>query len=302
MEPPEVHHARSGAVNIAYQAFGASTTMTSERNLPTAAEYDWCTTTKIGDGDTQLEFLDLRETRDAGLLEALYRDLFLPNFPDPDEQEDPGDWSPRLWGDPAPPQPEQHGVVAGTHVNDASARALAGFAFVEHYRESRCALLSYVAVDKRLRQRGLARTLFERALGSARKTANADGRPLRAVFAEIHDPAHVEKKNDVIDPAERARIMAHLGARLVPIRYVQPALGEGGERSDRLSLVAFPQHGEHTVDADVIREFLLEYYAALSVSEPADDPDLVRITAELGSGPVELVPLDNTSAGAKPLR
>jgi GNAT superfamily N-acetyltransferase len=244
--------------------------------------------------DGRLEFRDLRRTRDAGLLQAVYRSLFLPNFPEPSEQEEPTDWIPRLWGDSAPPQPEQHGVVAGTHLDDAGARSLAGFAFVERYRESRCALLSYIAVDPSRRRQRLGRTLFERTLESARQAAIAEGEPLRAVFAEIHDPQRAELANDVIDPADRVRIMAHLGAQLVPIHYVQPALGEGSERSDRLMLVAFPQHGEGVLDGAVVRDFLVEYYAALAVPKQSDDSDLMRMTAEVGERPVELAPLTDT--------
>jgi GNAT superfamily N-acetyltransferase len=238
-----------------------------------------------------IEFHDLRAKRDDRLLEAIHRDLFLPNFPDPDEQEEPSDWIPRLWGNAAPPSPEQHGVVAGLDLEHTKTRLLAGFAFVERYRKSRCALLSYIAVDRRFRGEHIARRLFDQALSSARDAAAADGEPLRTVFAEIHDPQRVEKSNDAIDPADRVRIMAALGGMRVPIEYVQPALGEGSQRSDRLLLIAFPQDGEITLDSGIVRDFLLEYFGALDVANPAQDPDLIRITDELGSGQVDLLPL-----------
>jgi GNAT superfamily N-acetyltransferase len=241
-----------------------------------------------------LELRDLRTTRDRRLLDALHRDLFLPAFPDPDEQESPDDWVPRLWSEPVPPEPEQHGVVAGASLDDPARRTLAGFAFVERYRRSRCALLSYIAVDARERGRGLARTLFERALASARDAAAGDGAPLLAVLAEIHDPARVDGRGDVIDPAARARIMARLGGRRVPIDYVQPALSEDAQRTDRLMLIAF---GADAIDADVVRAFLLEYYAALAVPDPAGDADLARMSSELGDGPIELLPLEPAPTG-----
>ncbi len=244
----------------------------------------------MSDGDTGLEYLDLRQRRDPGLLESVHAELFTPSFPDPDEQEGPDDWAPRLWEAAAPPQPEQHGFVAGSRLDDPARRSLAGFAFVERYRASRCALLSYIAVDPDWRGRGIARALFDRALRSARVAAGA---PLRAVFAEIHDPHRVASAQDVIDPADRARIMARLGGYHVPLTYVQPALGTGGERSDRLLLIAFPPVGETTLDARDIRAFLEEYYSALGV-DPVHDPALVRIEQELQSfapGPVGLVSL-----------
>ena len=176
-------------------------------------------------GSNLLEFRDLRKARDSeklkardqALLEAVYDELFTPNFPDPDEQETLADWTPRLWGNPTqerPRQPELHGFVAGTHLDDPKARSLAGFAFVERYPESRCALLSYIAVDPHARGKGIARKLFSKARGSAERAARDEGHPLGAVFAEIHDPHRVT--DDVIDASDRVRIMAKLGARLVP--------------------------------------------------------------------------------------
>ena len=254
--------------------------------------YDRRATTKTD--DVGLEFLDLRRTRDPGLLVAVHRDLFLPNFPDPDEWEGPDDWAPRLWGDPSPPQPEQHGFVTGTYLRNAAQRSLAGFAFVERYRESRCALLSYIAVDERRRGQGLGRELFERALGSAREAAQQDGGPVRAVFAEIHDPRRVDQTNDVINPADRVRIMERLGGWRVPVTYVQPSLDESSERSDRLMLIAFPLNGQPIVDARAVSAFLDEYYRALGIEDPSSDADLMTVEQELGQlglGAVELVPL-----------
>ena len=228
------------------------------------------------------------------MLEAVHRDLFLPNFPDPDEQEGPDDWVPRLWEDPARPKPEQHAFVAGTHLENGRERSLAGFAFVERYRESRCALLSYVAVDGSRRGQGLARCLFDRALDSVQQSAQQHDEPVRAVFAEIHDPQRVNRAHDVVNPAERVRIMARLGAWRVPISYVQPALGERSRRSDRLMLIAFPLDAAPRVEAGAVAEFLDEYYRSLGIEDPSSDPALRKIAnqlAKLGSDFVDLVPL-----------
>jgi GNAT superfamily N-acetyltransferase len=228
------------------------------------------------------------------LLEAVHHDLFLPNFPDPDEQEGPDEWTPRLWEHPEPPQPEQHGFVAGAQLRSAAQRSLAGFAFVERYRESRCALLSYIAVDRSRRGQGLGRELFDRALGSAQEAAQQDGGTIRAVFAEIHDPTRVDRTNDVISPADRVRIMEHLGGWRVPVTYIQPALDETSERSDRLMLIAFPLNGKPIVEAGAVSAFLTEYYRALGVDDPSSDHDLMTVEQELkelGLGAVELVSL-----------
>jgi hypothetical protein len=248
--------------------------------------------TRQADAEPGVDFVDLREARDPELLDALHRDLFLPNFPDPDEQEGPEDWRPRLWGDPQPPQPEQHGFVAGTHL--ATDRSLAGFALVERYRESRCALLSYIAVAARRRGEGIARGLCDRADASVSAAAERDGQPLRGIFGEIHDPARVADASDVIRPWDRVRIMERLGGWRVPVTYVQPALDETSQRSDRLMLIAFPLDGQPFLDPDAILDFLSEFYRALGIADPEADPDFRRTTEELrtlGPGPVHLVPL-----------
>jgi GNAT superfamily N-acetyltransferase len=237
-------------------------------------------------GDAGLEFRDLRAKKDPELLRALHGDLFRRFFPDPDEQEGPDDWAPRLWGDAAAQNPEQHGFVAGTDLDDPAARRLDGFAFVERYRDSRCGLLSYIAVADRCRGQGLGRTLFDLAVASARAAAERDGAPLRAVFAEIHDPRRVRASDDVIDPHRRLAIMVRLGARLVPVEYVQPALGPAGNPSDRLMLLVFPNEAEDELDSEVVRGFLREYYASLDAAP--DDAGIARMLSELDTPTVDL--------------
>jgi hypothetical protein len=237
------------------------------------------------DIESQFEFRDLRAVRDDELLRRVHEELFLPSFPDPDEQEDPEAWSLRLWDSRPPPEPELHGSVALARADGA----IAGFAFVERYRESRCALLSYIAIASTWRRRHLAADLLALAVKSAQDAATAAGERLEGVFAEVHDPQRVARADDVIDPRDRLRAMARLGARRVPVDYVQPALGAQQQRSDRLLLIAFPPFGPNdTLDADVVRAFLREYYEALGVAAPDDDPDFLRMSAQLGNATVPL--------------
>src|SRR3954453_5039565 len=73
----------------------------------------------------EFEFVDLRELRDDELLERTYREVYLPSFPLPEEQEDPSTWRPLLWGEADPDQPTLHFLVAGRGL-DGSDRELAG--------------------------------------------------------------------------------------------------------------------------------------------------------------------------------
>jgi ribosomal protein S18 acetylase RimI-like enzyme len=240
------------------------------------------------DTQSQVEYRDLRAARDDALLRRVHEELFLPSFPDPDEQEDPDAWSSRLWDSRPPPEPELHGSVALSRADGA----IAGFAFVERYRRSRCALLSYIAIAPTWRRRHLGADLLASALESAQNASQAAGERLEGVFAEVHDPQRVGVADDVIDPRDRLRAMARLGARRVPVDYVQPALGAHQQRSDRLLLIAFPPFGPNdTLDAAVVRAFLREYYEALGVADPEGDPDFLRMSAQLGDATVPLEPL-----------
>jgi len=141
------------------------------------------------------------------------------------------------------------------------------------------------------RGRQVGRRLFELALGSVRDAAEHDGEPVQAVFAEIHYPWAVDGAVDAIDPTTRAWIMERLGARRVPITYVQPALSAESSPSERLMLIAFPPDGEGSVDATVVAGFLREYYLACGVEDLEQDPFLARMERELeefdGAVPLE---------------
>jgi GNAT superfamily N-acetyltransferase len=231
------------------------------------------------------EIVDLREHRDDALLDELYRKLFLPNFPDPDEHEDPGIWAPLLWGDPDESQPVLHALVAGRKLGDREDRALEGFLLCEYYQSSACGLLTYLAIDPESRRQRLGRELFERGVEALRKEAESRGDSLAAVFGEIHDPAKVPASRDSVDPAVRLEVMRKLGGRLIPISYVQPELGPGRNRSDRLLLVVFPTEGDHidSIGADAIKAFLHEFYVALGVDKPQLDRDYRQMSQELDS-------------------
>jgi GNAT superfamily N-acetyltransferase len=232
--------------------------------------------------EPDLELIDLRERHDEELLAALYRELFLPNFPDPDEGEDPSIWAPLLWGEPDPSQPVLHALVAGRDLASPSGRDLRGLLLCEFYRRSSCGLLSYIAIVPTFRGRGLARWLLERAVETLRADARSGDQRLRAVFGEVHDPARVDPSQDAFDPTSRLEVMEKLGARLVPISYVQPELRPGLLRSDRLLLVAFPIDGPvRSLPAETVRDFLRDLYSALGVRDPEGDPDYTRMSGQL---------------------
>ena len=222
--------------------------------------------------DSDLEFVDLGEAFDAGLLDAAYREVYLPAFPVRDEQEDPSIWIPRLQDPDA--NPRLAWLVAGTALADPARRQVLGLLVGEYYAASRCVLISYVAVAAVARGRGLGRQLFDALRRSLESGRLSGGKTVHAVLAEIHDPAAMAATEDVLDPQARLRVMARLGGMRVPVTYLQPPLGPGQSAAGGLWLIAFPELAPAAppLSAGTVRAFLVEFYRELGSTEPERDP------------------------------
>jgi GNAT superfamily N-acetyltransferase len=240
-----------------------------------------------------VEIVDLRDRRDEELLQQVYDELYLPSFPDPDEREDMSVWKPLLWGE----RRDGEGVlfralVAATDLEEREKRRIAGLAFFELYPKSCSGLLSYLAVGPDFRRTGLARALVAIALDTLKADAARLGRPLTAVYAEIHDPEQVSERTDSMDPAERVSFFAKLNSRRVPIQYVQPPLRPGAGRARKLHLIVVPtERDQRRLHGEDVAAFLRDLYGEL-VEHPEADRDLRRMEEDLHGDPVELEPLN----------
>lgn len=249
-----------------------------------------------------LELLDLRNRPDEQLLQELYSTVYLANFTIPSEQEDPSVWRPRLWGAAAEPL-ELHVLVAGTTLDCPSRRQLYGAGFCELYLASACGLLTYLAVAGAYRGQGLARRLVAAGIARLQERARAlelqPARRLRAFFSEVNDPTKISE--DVMDPWARLRAFSRLGARIVPIPYVQPELIPGRGACRELLLLAWPldERLAERVSAAALRDFLVDFYRVSGVPVPDVDADFREMAASIerlvdrqGADELPLVPID----------
>jgi len=231
-----------------------------------------------------VEIIDLRVSRDSDLLREVYEKLYLACFTDPDEQEDLEQYRERLFDPQKPtPQPRTHFLVAGESLNDPAHRVLGGMLIYELYQESSCGLLTYIAVNPAGRGRGLGRRLVRQAIDSLTEECQAAGGHLRGVFAETHDPRLIDPAEDAMSPRDRIEVMKRLGSMLIPVRYVQPELRPGDGRSRKLLLLAFPMVLNETphVSGDALLDFMHEFYRALGVANPSQDPDFLTIRQDV---------------------
>ncbi len=93
-----------------------------------------------------------------------------------------------------------------------------------------------MAVHRGVRRQSVGRLLLARAIRTLEADAAADGAQLRAVFGEVNDPARVQEDDDLMNGDERLETLDRMGARRVPMPYVQPQLRPGQGGLDRCSL------------------------------------------------------------------
>ena len=228
--------------------------------------------------------LDLRDEHRPDLL-AAFVSLYDRTFTDPTEREDPAEWDGRLWATPKPGEPLTHLLVT---MPAPDGREVLGGLLFEYYTRSRCGLLAYLAVDAPFRRRGLARLMIDRAMQILRRDAERLGGTLRMVFAETEDPTLAAAGCGAMPPRERLAAFSRMGAAWVDLPYVQPELSPGAGRGRHMMLLAFGPDGKppRSVNNTVLREFLDEYYRSLGVTDPAADPDWVKMAQSFEAAPL----------------
>jgi GNAT superfamily N-acetyltransferase len=187
------------------------------------------------------------------LLDAFYDGIYLGAFADRREPREV--WKRRLWG--GTPGPYELTVeLAGEHLDDPARRDIHAGVVFERYPASGCGLVTYLVVAPAQRGRGLGRRLLT---GAVERLAA----PL--VLGEVGDPASLAQ-------------FLRWGARVLDVRYVQPALGPGLARDRSLQLVALPGAAPlpDTVPGARVAAFLAELYAVTEGTPPAGPDDELR--------------------------
>ena len=101
------------------------------------------------------------------------------------------------------------------------------------------------------------------------------------MLAEVEDPTRHEGSAAHGDPTARLRFYRRMGARILPLPHVQPALRPGGERVRGLLLLALRASGDRLagvesdgtwlVPAEPLRAFLEQYFTEAEGRPPDDD-------------------------------
>lgn len=115
---------------------------------------------------------------------------------------------------------------------------------------------------------GVGPFLAKKRLADLHELAEANGKKLLGMFAEIYDPYQVEEHEfggvKPMDPFVRREVLAHLGYMRLDFSYVHPSWNNDGEAVTGLDLCFLPMDGDMTeLSTELIVSFLKRYYTVL---------------------------------------
>jgi GNAT superfamily N-acetyltransferase len=225
---------------------------------------------------SELEIVTITNHDDEELLDEFHTGIYWEAFAE--QQEPVAVWKRALWGGASPYELTIR--IAGRALRDRPRRELLGGIAFERYPRSGCGLITYMVIAPAARRQGLGKRLQR----DAAATLFAAGAP--AVFGEVNDPRRAgdgvdEPLDDMWRRLERNQAW---GARVVDVRYVQPALAGGLERDHGLCLIALAggQPLPPMMPGEIVRDFVDELYAITEGRAPdrgllADIPDRVAL-------------------------
>lgn len=232
--------------------------------------------------DPEIEIVAITSHDDEPLLDEFHSGIYWDDFAD--QQEPVEIWKRALWGGASSYQLTIR--VAGRALRDRARRELLGGIAFEHYPRSACGLVTYMVIAPAARRQGLGKRL-QREAALALFAAGA-----RAVFGEVNDPRLAGAGVD--EPVEsmwrRLERNQAWGARVLDVRYVQPALAPGLTRDHGLCLIALA--GEQplptAMSGAIVRDFVDELYTVTEGAAPdrqllAAIPDDIRLLELLRS-------------------
>jgi GNAT superfamily N-acetyltransferase len=206
-------------------------------------------------GAVELEIVTIATPEDEDLLDEFHRGIYWEAFAA--QQEPIAVWKRALWGGASPYELTIR--IAGRALRDPTRRELLGGIAFERYPRSGCGLITYMVIAPAARRQGLGKRLQR----DAATTLFAAGAP--AVFGEVNDPRRAGDGVDEPLDAMWRRLERNQawGARVVDVRYVQPALADGLTRDHGLCLIALAGGPPlpPTMAGEIVRDFVDELYA-----------------------------------------
>ena len=249
----------------------------------------------------RLTFVEIAASREGrATLKSFYRDLYVVEFPDPDERESLANierylaLKARSWYGSNNYHVlimERDGQPIGGSVSDYLAAPNAG-------------VIEFLFTRGTDRARGYGSALLDATVRTLARDAEAGaGKPLAAVISEMNDPFCRPCTPDNMDPFERGVVWGQWGFSILDFPYVQPALSRGQSPVPGLALVAklLCKPNATAVDSDWVLSVVREYMRwAMRIRQPSRNAKYRAMVRYLATRPkVPMIPLlDYVGRGA----
>jgi hypothetical protein len=176
-----------------------------------------------------------------------------------------------LWADPL----KDPGIYVYVAVHEGN---VVGATEYRYYEDLNVAMTDFTLIGQP--GLGIGAFLAERRKEHLFELAQAAGKSLYGMFAEIYDPYKAQHHEfggvKPMDPFVRREVLSHLGYKRLDFTYVHPSWQNDGEPVTDLDFCFLPfQPGVETVPAHLVATFLKRYYSALS-NKPQAWFDMVK--------------------------
>lgn len=165
-----------------------------------------------------------------------------------------------LWKEPL----EDPGIRVFVAVHEGN---VVGATEYRYYADFNVAMTDFTIIGKP--GMGIGRFLLKKREEDLRALAEANGKQLFGMFAEIYDPYRVEHHEfggvKPMDPYVRREVLSHMGYKRLDFPYVHPSWNNDGEAVEGLDLCFLPMDDSvNQLPAELIVQFLRGYYSVLS--------------------------------------
>lgn len=207
---------------------------------------------------------------DLALLDRLYADLYVPEFPDEDERESLENIRRYLalkaqgWYG----RNNYHVVVAQRREQGI------GLSISDYLAVPKAGVIEFLVVAGEARGEGFGAKLLAKTEALFVADAARNGDALSCIAAEMNDPFK-SPLDDSLDPFRRAVVWGRWGYRRLDFPYVQPALSGNKNAVANLLLMAKPMRHRYRAElpAALVKDLLCQYMIwAMRIADPQANP------------------------------
>lgn len=224
----------------------------------------------------KIKELKLNKVSGIALLKAFYSDVYEINFPDENERESIENMI--LQSQRFDNLQNFYKIILG-YINNKAVGGLIGNIFCD----INAAVVEFIVIDSSFRKRGIASSLIDYFVNSAKNLCVKNNSSLKYIFLEVDNPRHFkdEKKAAAVS---RIEFWNKMGAKKLDINYIQPPLAEDKDEVTCLNILSIALNNEKFLEKEVVLGFLYRFFKyAFGIGDVKDNKFYKDIEFQLNS-------------------